>query len=634
MKFLTGIAASLLFNLAPAAEAATNAVSISELLNFVSESKTRDDFSKLIANKIENEIIKRDDLTIANGSIWVNSAFPGGDYENQDLCVKISLHSLNGTLNLRGKSNLIFSASKITEPVNVDFLSSSNLKITGKISKTVGLLYPVPDPKWYNPGKVKIKCTFSARATDTTNIEIGGIVDANFHLSLNVNPSKQYTADNTVTLYVNPEVQLTGKAKSIRDVSISAVPSGFLSSDLNQIAVDLAAKSAGIALKPLIDTAGLYWANDKLTDKLQGVEDSLNRKIAEKLLPPGEYANWQPGMPIIRGYTFPAITEELLTGFANLLNDYDKKFPISYAYLKNSNVSKELYYAYISGDTSGLTTVLKNGAACEAARALTVNLQGGRAISAEEYKRFCDDAISGNGTNLGNAEVWDDNASETDWRLTPGTNFDIGALSIQGNQQPFMKQVKYKTVGSKIISVSTRYPDYNAGECYDEASCRTSISSVNYAGNGTCKLEMRIYKNDINASGLKPIMAIHGGSWSYRGFGFFGMESQVSHLTKKGYVVFAPFYRLTGTSDGNAECNRANGADIISDVKSALTWVETNAQRFGASGKVDLFGQSAGAQLSAYLAVHEAARINSAMLLYPPADMKYYLDTQDFSVEN
>ena len=142
-------------------------------------------------------------------------------------------------------------------------------------------------------------------------------------------------------------------------------------------------------------------------------------------------------------------------------------------------------------------------------------------------------------------------------------------------------------------------------------------------GTGTCKLEMRVYKKDVAQTGLKPLMAIHGGSWKYRGARFYGLESQISHFTDQGFVVFAPFYRLAGIRDGSAECNNATGEEIV----TALQWVRNNQHQYGVANheKVRLFGQSAGAHLATWLLTHQPSDVAKALLMYPPTDVKNYI---------
>jgi pimeloyl-ACP methyl ester carboxylesterase len=92
-----------------------------------------------------------------------------------------------------------------------------------------------------------------------------------------------------------------------------------------------------------------------------------------------------------------------------------------------------------------------------------------------------------------------------------------------------------------------------------------------------------------------------------------------------GYVVFAPFYRLAGTSQGNPECNGASLDDIMDDANDALDWVNANAANYGAFGKPVVFGQSAGGHLAAALAVSRPAEVASAVLFYAPTDFSDYV---------
>ncbi|NOZ54325.1 MAG: alpha/beta hydrolase [Gammaproteobacteria bacterium] len=182
------------------------------------------------------------------------------------------------------------------------------------------------------------------------------------------------------------------------------------------------------------------------------------------------------------------------------------------------------------------------------------------------------------------------------WTALTGTQLGIGVLPIVSHKQPYTKRVNYKTV--------------------------ENISR----GNGTCELEMRIYKSDITASGLLPALAFHGGTWKSRGFSFLGLEASISLLTERGFVVFVPFYRLVGESDANSECNSADWRDVTADVESSLDWVKTNGLAFGASNEaVTVFGQSAGAHLAAWLATERPSDIRKVLTLYPSLDIIDFL---------
>lgn len=201
---------------------------------------------------------------------------------------------------------------------------------------------------------------------------------------------------------------------------------------------------------------------------------------------------------------------------------------------------------------------------------------------------WCSDALSG--LELGNAANLP--SSET-WTLNPANRLDIGLNSIKTNHQPFMSRAQYREV----------------------------------AGNGgVCSLEMRIYKKDIAASELKPLLMIHGGSWQYRGAGFVGQEAMLSHYTDAGFVVFAPFYRLAGEAEGGPYCNGVTHEEILSDIDEALNWVQSHAAEYGAnSSKITLTGQSAGGYLAASLATRHSEAIDRALLFYPPTDFSDFI---------
>lgn len=177
---------------------------------------------------------------------------------------------------------------------------------------------------------------------------------------------------------------------------------------------------------------------------------------------------------------------------------------------------------------------------------------------------------------------------ESTWTLSPGSTYDIGALSLSGMTQPYRQSVVYRTV---------------------------SVAA------GECQLLMRVYRRDLRDDQSGPaLLALHGGSWRNRGFGAFGIEAAATYYASRGFVVFAPFYRLLGNGDGSPACHDATLPQIIDDVTAALTWLELNAERYGATGAPVVFGQSAGAHLALTLAVNQSARIAAAVLLYPPTD--------------
>ncbi len=185
-------------------------------------------------------------------------------------------------------------------------------------------------------------------------------------------------------------------------------------------------------------------------------------------------------------------------------------------------------------------------------------------------------------------------ASVTDgWTLSPGARYDIGVKGLDGLMQPYRTSTSYRT-----------------------------ISTVR----GECQLEMRVYKNSIASDDQYPLIAFHGGSWKARGFGTMGIESVAAHYTNKGFVVFAPYYRLLSESEPNVECQSATITQIVDDAEFALQWVNQNAGFYGASGKPVVMGQSAGAHLALALAVNKSNQVASAVLMYPPTDFSAFVN--------
>jgi acetyl esterase/lipase len=273
---------------------------------------------------------------------------------------------------------------------------------------------------------------------------------------------------------------------------------------------------------------------------------------------------------------------------------------------------------------SPLTGLLSNAAVCEASHLLVSDvlpggrlyaLQGGQCVSVvpgslessdgyfadaacQQSIRFDSKPIDAycrefmDRERFGNGAYLADQAST--WTLSSGALLNILVDSIKENHQPFMTQTVYKEADS---------------------------------AHGYCQLEMRIYKKDIAGEHLKPLIMLHGGSWKLRQSGFLGAEAQVSHFTEKGFVVFAPFYRLIGSKDGNAECNGVTGEDIVSDVNDALDWVLVKGSEYGAEpGRVFVTGQSAGAHLAGWLVMHRADKIERGLLLYPPTDFSNFIE--------
>lgn len=216
--------------------------------------------------------------------------------------------------------------------------------------------------------------------------------------------------------------------------------------------------------------------------------------------------------------------------------------------------------------------------------------------------RFSDQAES----LLGNAAAWTPVPDQPNdrlpgvpslpWTMTPGTQLDLGVIPLGPNFQPYVKRFAYRETDAGL------------------------------RGSGVCQLEMRVYKKDIAGVDLKPLLALHGGTWRHRGFSFIGLESGLSQLTERGFIVFAPFYRLVGDSDGNAECNAVSWREVVADAEGALDWVVQNGAALGAADMpVSVYGQSAGAHLAGWLAAHRPGSVRKSLMYYAPSDVLAFL---------
>lgn len=201
-------------------------------------------------------------------------------------------------------------------------------------------------------------------------------------------------------------------------------------------------------------------------------------------------------------------------------------------------------------------------------------------------QQFC--AAASNRAELGNGV----DIRADSWTLTPGSQLNLGSRSLNGVSQPYMQRLVYRRVQT---------------------------------ASGSCDLEMRVYKKHPSAQGQRSMIALHGGSWTSRSFGYLGLELSVSHYVNQGFVVYAPFYRLLDNTDSTSACNEADFNDIVDDANFSLNWVLNNAERFGSVGAPVVFGQSAGGHLALSLAVNQPSQVSGVIAMYPPTDFGDFL---------
>lgn len=210
---------------------------------------------------------------------------------------------------------------------------------------------------------------------------------------------------------------------------------------------------------------------------------------------------------------------------------------------------------------------------------------------------------------LGNPAHWPSYAQ--DWTLWPASRLPTGVVPLKGRAQPYMTRRLFKSV-----------PVYDNRTASIDGSTHPVTAP---RGHGLCQLEMRIYSRNPGQAG-KPMLALHGGKWQYRGTGFVGTETEISEYTEHGFIVFVPVYRLVTSKDGNLECNGARWQDQVADVDDALRWVNEHGREFGAApSKVALLGGSAGSHLAMHLVTHHPEQISRAVLFYSPVDFRDYL---------
>lgn len=242
------------------------------------------------------------------------------------------------------------------------------------------------------------------------------------------------------------------------------------------------------------------------------------------------------------------------------------------------------------------------------------------------FDEYCHQIISPDGFTLGDAT----GMSHSDpivWTPAWGTTLGLSKGSIQNTYPPLMSRRKLWRTGGIVDTINT----------FDPASGGSSVITAQIPrGTGECNLEMRVYSlNPANQQVInKPVILFHGGSWKGRNGVFQGAESLIPLLTKQGFTVFAPFYRLTGNnSDAPEACTKANWERIGSDgygtsnntsnAEAALNFVLEQGDTFNVdTSKIYVAGQSAGAGIALGLAVRNPEIVERALLLYAPTDVK------------
>lgn len=528
----------------------------------------RDAIERMVISRIEQALVDAD-LQFAEGELLFTET--SEDLLDDNSCNSTEVRSLVTTAALASDTALNFSLASINEPIVLNLDVGARIEASGRAKQTLG----------FRLGSCQ------AIAEDNFSFTATGDLDLSLTLRLVLNPVLETSLKRLV---LRPVVTLDG-ALSLRNLRV----------DVDDTVLRKALESM---LEDEVDDA---MSGSKWVAVLERLETDLRQTLNDEL---------EQGLLVVE---LPEPSDEQVSRLYTLLSP-EGDFSLSLGFVRVKRV--ELLAALVTGDDESLKDLLGNAAVCNAATLLQSPLAhptlfqlagngceslpdgqladggmpAGRVYSDEQCLKtvnflatsdvdFCSYVLDTE--RLGNAESSPETLDR--WTLSPGTRFDIGAVPLSGLLQPFTQRVKYKQVTT---------------------------------AQGECSLEMRIHTLAPNASGtsLKPLIAFHGGSWQRRSSGALGIESVSTLFANEGYVVFAPFYRLIDTNEGNAACNDATLSDVLDDAHDAMDWVRANGSLYGAEGKPVVFGQSAGGHMSAVLAVERPDEISSAVLFYGPTD--------------
>lgn len=445
----------------------------------------------------------------------------------------------------------------------------ANLKNTGKIVFDVNSLREVSSASVVLKGSMvlnawgHVRKGLKAFMSCRTYWQLSGDLEAKTDFKVTVRGKVKFNPeDNKTSVVIDPELTLTGDI-DFYNTKVDAKTDAKVANGLHNLGVEELIRNFVRDQKKQLEK--------DLNKELAKLQEDINRDLKPGPLKfdglPGE---------VTRLVESDKLKELLFGAFSTDIPD--EFFQEHY---------EELLTVLVTNDKEELNNLLAQGLLCEVmykdvSTPLVSNNSGksnGRFYSTS-FPQYCKSKM--------NAEYGVNKPNK--WTLYPEQTFNIGVLPLTGNTQPYMERRVYKTVDTP---------------------------------KGQCKLEMRVYKKDVNETGLKPLMMVHGGGWKDRHVGYTGMVSQASHYTDAGFVVFAPFYRLVGNSDPYTACNSVHHEEITQDVEDALQWVIDHGADYGAeASQVSLMGQSAGGHLVSWLATRDkfASVINKVIAYYPPVD--------------
>jgi len=594
--------------------AATVSVTIGELSRAVSSlSSEPDALRQMVLQKIQLQ------LNDANLSLTAGELLLSDNQQNIDVgsgCNRTEIRTLATRIALSSGTRLSLSLDSLNQPILLSIDLEALITAAGRAKQNIG----------FRLGSCQ------DLANDNFTFAANGTAKLSLQLELRLNPVLDKTRQQLV---LRPVVKLEGNL--IKQNVRTDVDDSLLRSLLERV------------LEEQIDDA---LDADQLRATIIELEASLKASLDKQLT---------NGLIVVE---LPSPTDEQIASLYSLLSP-EGDFSLSMGLLRTQRV--ELLAALVLGDDEELSRLFSDAAQCEAAGILQTSIahrpvyrldvdgcqptqipdadklnthstaDGGVDDTAQAnwysdsacqipvnyYSTgtvdYCADVLDTQ--RLGNAASRLDQLDQ--WTLSPGTRFDIGALPLAGKEQPFTQRVNYKTVATSQgecqleMRIHSLYPSRSLTE-YPSADL-TESDTVNAAAS---ELQDIPVENDASTNGrpLNAVIAFHGGSWQRRSSGALGIESFATQFANAGFVVFAPFYRLIGTSEGNIECNDATLEQVLEDANDALDWVQKHGAEFGVGGKPVLFGQSAGGHLAGVLSVDRPDEIASAVLFYAPTD--------------
>ncbi len=558
----------VLSGLSPLVTAATISLSLSELGSALTSARGNTDaVQRLVLDRIQQQLTDAG-LGFENGSVIYQTELV--DEIVEDGCNNTRILQMNATVGVREDTSFGIELESLFEPLELTLELFADLEASGRARQTFGFRFG--------------SCQQVAR--DSFDFTAIGPVGLMLSVTLDLDP----VWIDEMTLRIRPAIELRGEllqsgiSVDVDDSVLRSLLEDFLQEEVDSL-----------------------FGPARIQQEIAGLQARVDAQLQEAL------SSDEGGAEGFLDITLPPADDAQIVALYELLSPR-AGFLLTGQFIESRRL--ELIAALVLNDTEALDQILEDAAVCQLSAALQIDLPqrewfildsgacepvdgslpNGTLYSDSQctlafdffntdYDEFCEVALDSDrlGSPLSRSTELDR------WTYSPGTQFDIGALSFSGKTQPLMQRTQYKT--------------------------------VNTAG-GECQLEMRVYTSDPNAQDRVPLLAFHGGSWQHRGTGFLGIENMATHFVDAGFVVFSAFYRLIGDDEGGIACNSATLDQLRQDAEDALDWVVRNQQSYGATGKPVVFGQSSGGHLATALAVSRPQDVERVASFYAPADFR------------